>query len=300
MSNIGKIIRVNALPPAGERELNVIYQVAAPGAATYTDYAIDANGDLKTHAVVDGYVSISDFNLIGEGITTQANFNVNTRDKLNNKLDKPYFDGNIQEYNKIIALNAYGDTAKLSVEDLGKNIANSSLTSVQGAALTLGADWAVYTSGFNYSIAGLPDVSGDGSFTKNIVARPDGTIGWEDTSNSVIDKNIVSLNTTSYPNIYAYKNMLSKKSSFIALYLDLSIGSLSSNSAYMLGIIPSEYRPKDNTLIMGQIRYIENSQWVSKLTSFFLEASNGQISLMDSLPASTNVTVFISTQYVKL
>ncbi|KIC61643.1 hypothetical protein [Chryseobacterium taiwanense] len=49
MSNIGKIIRVNALPPEGEREVDVIYQVATPGSTTYTDYAIDANGDLKIH-----------------------------------------------------------------------------------------------------------------------------------------------------------------------------------------------------------------------------------------------------------
>lgn len=48
MSNIGKIIRVNALPPENEREVDVIYQVAAPGTTTYTDYAIDSNGDLKT------------------------------------------------------------------------------------------------------------------------------------------------------------------------------------------------------------------------------------------------------------
>ncbi|WBV59458.1 pyocin knob domain-containing protein [Chryseobacterium camelliae] len=52
MSDIGKIIRVNALPPPDKRENNVIYQVAAPGAATYKDYAIDANGDLKTPCYV--------------------------------------------------------------------------------------------------------------------------------------------------------------------------------------------------------------------------------------------------------
>ncbi|WP_426275366.1 hypothetical protein ACN9MN_12560 [Chryseobacterium sp. S-02] len=52
MSDIGKIIRVNALPPLGERENNVIYQVAAPGAATYIDYAIDASGDLKTPSYI--------------------------------------------------------------------------------------------------------------------------------------------------------------------------------------------------------------------------------------------------------
>ncbi|WBV59457.1 hypothetical protein PFY12_10345 [Chryseobacterium camelliae] len=53
MSNIGKIIRVNALPPEEEREVNVIYQVAAPGSTTYTDYAIDSNGDLKTHTTTE-------------------------------------------------------------------------------------------------------------------------------------------------------------------------------------------------------------------------------------------------------
>ncbi|WEK69011.1 MAG: hypothetical protein P0Y62_14295 [Candidatus Chryseobacterium colombiense] len=52
MSDIGKIIRVNALPPPDKRENNVIYQVAAPGAATYKDYAIDANGDLKTPSYI--------------------------------------------------------------------------------------------------------------------------------------------------------------------------------------------------------------------------------------------------------
>ncbi|MDQ0783948.1 hypothetical protein [Chryseobacterium sp. W4I1] len=53
MSTIGKIIRVNALPPQGQRETNVIYQVAEPGSATYTDYAIDENGDMKTPAAAN-------------------------------------------------------------------------------------------------------------------------------------------------------------------------------------------------------------------------------------------------------
>lgn len=49
MSKIsGKIIRVNNLPPKGERLTNVIYQVAVPGTATYIDYAVDENGDVKT------------------------------------------------------------------------------------------------------------------------------------------------------------------------------------------------------------------------------------------------------------
>ncbi|PZU26380.1 MAG: hypothetical protein DI622_00910, partial [Chryseobacterium sp.] len=52
MSDIGKIIRVNALPSPDKRENNVIYQVAAPGAATYKDYAIDSSGDLKTPSYI--------------------------------------------------------------------------------------------------------------------------------------------------------------------------------------------------------------------------------------------------------
>lgn len=46
--NIGKIIRVNSLPPKENRLTNIIYQVAVPGTATYIDYAVDENGDIKT------------------------------------------------------------------------------------------------------------------------------------------------------------------------------------------------------------------------------------------------------------
>lgn len=186
MSNIGKIIRVNALPPVGERETNVIYQVAESGGATYTDYAIDVNGDLKTHAVVEGsipvelsdkHVSISDPDLIAEGIASQANYNAVTREKLNNKLDKPTSDGNVLDYNKIVGLNANGDVAKLPAGDLGKNIANSALTSVAGAGLTLGANWTLNTSGLYYSITGLSDVSNDSTFNTFLSQNASGRVG---------------------------------------------------------------------------------------------------------------------------
>lgn len=186
MSNIGKIIRVNALPPATERETNVIYQVAAPGAATYTDYAIDANGDLKTHAVVDGsipvalsddHVSISDLDLIADGITTQAEYNSVTKEKVRQKLNRPANDGNVLDYPKIVGLNDNGDVARLPAGDLGKNIANSSLTSVTGAGLTLGADWEMKTTGKNYTISGLADVSNDPAFNTFITQNQAGKVG---------------------------------------------------------------------------------------------------------------------------
>lgn len=186
MSNIGKIIRVNALPPAGERETNVIYQVAALGAATYTDYAIDENGDLKTHAVVDGSISlpladshigISDLDLISEGITNQSEYNVTMREALENKLDNPSTDGTVQDYPKIIGIDDNGNTAKLPAGDLGRNIANSSLTSVPGAGLTLGANWTLDTSGLYYSITGLNDVSNDATFDTYLSQNATGRIG---------------------------------------------------------------------------------------------------------------------------
>lgn len=186
MSIIGKIIRVNALPPTGARETNVIYQVAAPGSATYTDYAIDENGDLKTHAVVEGsipveladqHVSISDPALISEGITNQAEYNADTKEKLENKLDIPAADGSVQDYPKIIGLDANGNAAKLPAGDLGKNVANSSLTSVAGAGLTLGADWVMNTAGKSYTISGLSDVSNDSAFNTFLSQNTAGKVG---------------------------------------------------------------------------------------------------------------------------
>jgi len=184
MSNIGKIIRVDALPPAGERENNVIYQVAAPGAATYTDYAVDENGDIKTHSgnfdpqdLVDSAVNISTQELIDEGINTQKDFNNITRERLVHKLDKPYMDGTVQEYPKVLGLDSNGNTATLPAGDLGKNIANSSLTSVAGSGLTLGADWALETAGHQYSISGLNDVSTDPEFDTFLSQNDFGKLG---------------------------------------------------------------------------------------------------------------------------
>ncbi|MGV0753989.1 hypothetical protein [Empedobacter brevis] len=61
--NIGKIIRVNSLPPKGERLTNVIYQVAVPETATYIDYAVDENGDIKT-PTLDKSLAENDFSKV--------------------------------------------------------------------------------------------------------------------------------------------------------------------------------------------------------------------------------------------
>ncbi|OCA71327.1 hypothetical protein [Chryseobacterium arthrosphaerae] len=194
MSIIGKIIRVNELPPIGERETNVIYQVAEPGSPIYTDYAIDQNGDLKTHAVTDGsipleladtHLSISNAAFVTEGIKSQAQYNTHTREKLDQKLDMPSVEGNAQDYPKIVGLDDNGKVAKLPAGDLGKNIANSSLTTVPGAGLALGANWTLSTSGFYYLITGLSDKSADTTFNRMMVQNSSGQISWSNGKNMI-------------------------------------------------------------------------------------------------------------------
>jgi len=183
MSTIGKIIRVNALPPQGQRETNVIYQVAEPGSATYTDYAIDENGDMKTPVlgagtqdISDDLIKMSDPDLVSEGFSTQAQFNQNIHEQLKYKLNTPLNDGSVQDFTKIVGLDANGNTAKLPADDLGKNVANSSLTTVPGAGLTLGANWTVNTSGLYYSITGLSDVSSDATFNTFLTQNSSGRL----------------------------------------------------------------------------------------------------------------------------
>ena len=61
--NIGKIIRVDNLPPKMDRFTNVIYQVSVPNTATYIDYAVDENGDVKT-PTLDKKIAENDFSKV--------------------------------------------------------------------------------------------------------------------------------------------------------------------------------------------------------------------------------------------
>lgn len=74
-------------------------------------------------------------------------------------------------------MNDNGEVAKLPAGDLGKNVANSSLTTVAGAGLTLGANWTLNTSGLYYSITGLSDVSNDSTFNTFLSQNASGRVG---------------------------------------------------------------------------------------------------------------------------
>ncbi|RMZ58955.1 hypothetical protein D1632_15430 [Chryseobacterium nematophagum] len=67
--------------------------------------------------------------------------------------------------------------------DLGKNIANSALTSIPGAGLSLGANWTVSTSGFYYNITGLSEKSSDNTFNRMMVQDFSGQVAWSNGKN---------------------------------------------------------------------------------------------------------------------
>ncbi|WP_312510608.1 hypothetical protein [Chryseobacterium culicis] len=197
MPIIGKIIRVNTLPPIDKREPNVIYQVAAPGSPTYTDYAVDENGDLKTHAVVDGTIpleladsniSISDADLLSEGILSQAQYNVSTREKLDQKLEIPLTEGNAQDYPKIIGVNNNGEVAKLPAGDLGKNMMNANLSNSAARNHVLNASFSINTLGNPYVLSGLPNKNSDiANFQKVVVQNAGGLNAVADSKNILLE-----------------------------------------------------------------------------------------------------------------
>nr|DAY43030.1 MAG TPA: Fibritin C-terminal region [Caudoviricetes sp.] len=80
------------------------------------------------------------------------------------------------DYKYVVITNDAGGTKKMQVTGLGSNVANSSLTSVNGAGLTLGANWFIDTAGYYYSIKGLSDKSADNSFDRFLVQDADGKV----------------------------------------------------------------------------------------------------------------------------
>lgn len=80
------------------------------------------------------------------------------------------------DYKYVVITNDAGGTKKMQANGLGSNVANSSLTSVNGAGLTLGANWFIDTAGYYYSIKGLSDKSADDSFDRFLVQDADGKV----------------------------------------------------------------------------------------------------------------------------
>ena len=71
---------------------------------------------------------------------------------------------------------AANNTRRMLAGDLGKNIANSNLTSVTGAGMTLGAPYVWNTAGQPFSITGLPDKSNNATFATMLVENTAGQV----------------------------------------------------------------------------------------------------------------------------
>jgi hypothetical protein len=146
----------------------------------------------------------------------------------------------------------------------------------------------------------MPNAQGDATYTKSIVAKPDGTFGWIDRAD-VVSSGITTLNTTGFPAIFAYRNTLDMKNSFIHIYLDLNLGDQAVENWSIIGTIPTQFRPAQNTLITGMLTYTLNGTQTKKITMYMIEPTTGNISMMEPIPGgTTGVSLTISTQYVKM
>lgn len=79
------------------------------------------------------------------------------------------------DFKYVPIINEQGDTQRMLAGDLGKNVANSKLTSVAGAGLVLGDIWSIKTNGFPFRIEDLPDETGSPIPAGKLMVRDDGT-----------------------------------------------------------------------------------------------------------------------------
>lgn len=100
----------------------------------------------------------------------------------NLKLDKPTTTVTAPNstYKWVSLLNDTGDTVKMLAGDLGKNIANSSLTSISGAGMTQGASYTWNAANYPFNITGLPDKSTDSTFNLMLTTNTAGQIAISD------------------------------------------------------------------------------------------------------------------------
>ncbi|SMC75569.1 hypothetical protein [Chryseobacterium sp. YR221] len=94
-------------------------------------------------------------------------------EKYYKKVDSEYFNPNYV---------LLADGTPKAAGDLGKNIANSSLTSVPGAGMTLGSAYTWNTAAQDFSITGLSDKVNDSSFKNMLVQNNSGQVGYANLS----------------------------------------------------------------------------------------------------------------------
>ncbi|MEJ8606288.1 hypothetical protein JSO56_05045 [Riemerella anatipestifer] len=83
-------------------------------------------------------------------------------------------EGASNTYNYVMAVNEYGAVAKLPAGDLGKNMANSQVTTTALGGVTQGYNYTWDTAGYYLYFKGLPDKSNDATFNKMVVRDANG------------------------------------------------------------------------------------------------------------------------------
>lgn len=108
--------------------------------------------------------------------------NTYTKDQANieltKKLDKPTITDDGHNYPYVVLVDEFGDSAQAPAVDLGKNMANSRLTTTTDGSITQGANYTWNTAGYHYYITGLPNKSADTTFNRMRVQDANGQEAW--------------------------------------------------------------------------------------------------------------------------
>lgn len=117
------------------------------------------------------------------------------------KLDKPTVTGNTTNYPFVVGVNNENVPAKLPAGDLGKNIANSNLTTIAGSGLTQATPYTWNAAGYPLMIKGLPDKSNDITFDRVKVQNAEGVEAVASNIYNILYKGLTGLTAQQATNI---------------------------------------------------------------------------------------------------
>ncbi len=92
-----------------------------------------------------------------------------------------------ERHKYVYIFNEKNEPVRMLAGDLGKNIANAKLTSVNGAGLVQSFSWLHDTQGYPYYLKNLQDGSNDDNFNKKVVINEDGSVKLADREEFVIN-----------------------------------------------------------------------------------------------------------------
>ena len=140
---------------------------------TYSKSEVNTKQEIE--GILEDYVTETTFRDAVSGLETS-------------KLDTPSNTvTNTTTYPFLVLTKANGvESARIAAGDVGKNVANAALTSINGAGLTLGADWNITSgSGFYFGLKGLLDKSADATWNRLIMTDASGRVAYSNGKNVI-------------------------------------------------------------------------------------------------------------------